>query len=41
MGTVLILYNELQNKPRQMITIMILYGALALFAWLFSKSNTE
>ena len=41
MGTVLILYYELQNKPQQMIAIMILYAALALFAWLYSKSNTE
>ena len=32
---------ELKNIPQQMIAIMILYGALAIFAWVFSKSNTE
>ena len=38
-GGILILYYEFTNKWEQMLSIIVLYGVLALGAWLFSKRN--
>jgi amino acid transporter len=39
-GTILILYYEYHNEPKQLLFIIILYSVLTLLSWLFSKSHT-
>jgi amino acid transporter len=40
-GTVLILYYEYNNQPRQLIFILALYTVLAISSWLFSRNNAK
>jgi len=40
-GGILALYYESKNKQEQMIAILILFFVLALWAWIYSKSNNE
>ncbi len=37
LGGILILYYEFQNKPQQMIAILVLYCLLFFFAWVYSR----
>jgi len=40
-GTVLILYYELNNQPQQLIFILGLYALLTLGSWLFSRKKAD
>jgi len=37
LGGILILYYEFQNKPQQMIAILVLYCLLFFFAWIYTR----
>lgn len=39
LGGVLILYYEFQNKPRQMLAIVVMYCVLAALAWVFARKK--
>jgi amino acid transporter len=40
-GTVLILYFEFNNQPRQLLFIVVIYAILTLGSWLYSRSRVH